>query len=140
MKCIVGFVHAAKAPRFQMTQILLVQSLQLGDHRCRCGQRNAQRGLALQQLAHFVDLPHFARRQRAHRRALVLFAHHDAGALELMQGLPDEVARRAEARNQVVFDQPRAGREAAEDDVFAELFGDVFGHIGLSAMQFVDDH
>ena len=110
-----------------MAPILGVQALEFLDHPLGRRQHNAQCRLALQQFAHLVDLAHVGRRERAHGHALVLLAHDDAGALELVQGLADVVARGAEARDQVVFNEPRAGREAAEDDVFPEHLGDVDG-------------
>ncbi len=124
---VVDLVHAAEVALADMLRIGFVQVLEFLDPRCRRRQRNSQRGLALQQLAHLVDLAHFGRVERAHRNALVLLAHHDAGAREFVERLADVVAGRAEARNQVVFDQPGAGGQAAEDDVFAEHLGDIDG-------------
>src|SRR3954471_10854771 len=101
MEGVVNFVHGPKVSRLEMTAVLRLQVFESSDHGRRRGKRNPERRLPLQQLANLVDLGHLAWCERTHGNALVLLAHHDAGALQLSECSPDEMARHAEARDQV---------------------------------------
>ena len=117
VKGVVGLVDAAQILRVGPGAILPLQLAQLLDQAGGRGQRDHQRRLPRQHFPHLVDLPHFLGRVEPHGGADVFFAQHDALALELKQALAHEMPAGAVARHQRVLDQPRARREAAEDDV-----------------------
>ena len=120
-------MDAAQILRVGLGAILPLQFGQLFDQRRRRGQRDHQRRLPRQHFPHLVDLPHFLAGIEPHGGADVLFAQHDALALELEQRLAHEMPAGAVAGHQRVLDQPRARREAAEDDVLLEPAD----HLGL---------
>ena len=125
MKRVVGLMNAAQILRVGLGAILPLQLGQLFDQARGRGQGDHQRRLPRQHFPHLVDLPDLLAGIEPHGGADVLFAQHDALALQLKQGLAHEMPAGAVARHQRVLDQPRARREAAEDDVLLQPADDV---------------
>jgi hypothetical protein len=94
------------------------------------GQRQSdlRRRGPFQDLTHRIDLVHVLRRELAHRSAAVAPALDQAEALELDESLAQHMALGAEALSELLFDQPRAGREPPEDDLFLQRGDEIVLH------------
>ena len=99
-----------KSPASTADLVLLVDSLEPRNRRTISRQRDAQRRLALKNLAHLVDLPHLVHREPADRRALVALLDDDSAPRQPHQSLADMMARRAEALGEVLLAKLFAGR------------------------------
>ncbi len=93
------------------------------------GRRRALAGLldrkALEGRAQAVDLLDVVGRDRRDRRAAMGLVDDQALLLELEQRLADRSAADVELAGEIVLDQPRAGRELAGQDGFADRVDDV---------------
>jgi hypothetical protein len=71
VKAVVGFVDAAQIAAVDMAAIDAMDVHELVDQRRARRQRDQQRGLALKQFAHLVDLPDLVGHEAPHHRALL---------------------------------------------------------------------
>src|SRR5258705_10301837 len=94
MESVVRLLDGVEVAAGHRVLILGVDRLERDDALLRRRQRDAQRGVALEDLADLVDLADLLDAEPADGDALVALLDHDADPLEPRQGLADLVAGR----------------------------------------------
>jgi hypothetical protein len=101
---------------------------------------HAQGRLALDDLAHLIDLLDLGDGEGAHRGTDVARAHHDAHFFELGESCAHKVPRMAETLEQRLLAQALTRLQAAEDDLLLQRVRDhlvrCLGHVRFSRFGF----